>query len=202
MIVQKLRRVGNSYVVTIPKDEVERRGLRVGQALSVEVQPVEIDARPVMSQDVREAFERSWKRPDMERYLSLGEVLALHHAVMERTGGASQGLRDEGALESAIMRPRMLAHYTRADLIEQASVLIAGIAQAQAFVVGNKRTAFAAGEVFLDLNGMQYFGEPLDLARQLELIAERTDSLEAATARFADWLRGRVQPSGPTREGG
>ena len=71
MLIQKLRRVGNSYVVTIPKEEVERRGLHEGQMLSVEVQPVEIEARPVMSPEVREAFERSWKRSEAAyRYLA------------------------------------------------------------------------------------------------------------------------------------
>ncbi len=71
MIVQKLRRVGNSYVVTIPKDEVERRGLQVGQLLGVEVQPVELETRPVISQELREAFERSWERSEAAyRYLA------------------------------------------------------------------------------------------------------------------------------------
>jgi antitoxin component of MazEF toxin-antitoxin module len=60
MIWQKLRKVGNSYVVTIPKEEVERQNLREGQLLAIEVQPVEI--RPVLSPDLRKAFEESWQR--------------------------------------------------------------------------------------------------------------------------------------------
>jgi putative addiction module antidote len=60
MIWQKLRKVGNSYVVTIPKEEVERLQLHEGQLLAVEVQPAEI--RPVLSPALREAFEQSWKR--------------------------------------------------------------------------------------------------------------------------------------------
>lgn len=39
------------------------------------------------------------------RYLTLGEVVALHRAVIESTGGAT-GLRDLGALESALAQPR------------------------------------------------------------------------------------------------
>jgi death-on-curing protein len=35
------------------------------------------------------------------RYLTLGEVVALHRAILEATGGAS-GIRDLGALESAL----------------------------------------------------------------------------------------------------
>ena len=60
MIQQRLRKVGNSFVVTIPKEEVERRGLREGQLLAVEVHPLEV--RPVLSPELREAFEASWQR--------------------------------------------------------------------------------------------------------------------------------------------
>ena len=37
MIWQKLRKAGNSYVVTIPKREVERMNLHEGQLLSIEI---------------------------------------------------------------------------------------------------------------------------------------------------------------------
>ena len=42
MILQKLRKVGNSYVVTIPKEEVEHLKLEEGQLLTVEIRPAEI----------------------------------------------------------------------------------------------------------------------------------------------------------------
>lgn len=120
------------------------------------------------------------------------EVLALHEEVIERTGSSFAPLRDEGLLESAVMRPQMAAHYERADVISQAALLAVGISQAQAFVDGNKRTAFAAADVFLLLNGLQYIGDPVEFAQQLEAVAERRDSLEAATGRFDSWLRDRV----------
>ena len=69
MIQQKLRKVGNSYVVTIPKDEVRRRGLREGQLLAVEIQPLEV--RPTLRPELREAFEESWARHEAAyRYLA------------------------------------------------------------------------------------------------------------------------------------
>lgn len=69
MIQQKLRKVGNSYVVTIPKREVERRGLREGQLLAVQVEPLEV--RPVLPPDMREAFEESWREDEAAyRYLA------------------------------------------------------------------------------------------------------------------------------------
>ena len=69
MIWQKLRKVGNSYVVTIPKEEVERQNLRDGQLLSIEIRPAEI--RPVISPDLRKAFEESWQQNEQTyRYLA------------------------------------------------------------------------------------------------------------------------------------
>ena len=69
MTYQKLRKAGNSYVVTIPKEEVERRNLQEGQLLAVDVQPVEV--RPVMSPELRAAFEMSWQRNERGyRYLA------------------------------------------------------------------------------------------------------------------------------------
>lgn len=69
MIWQKLRKVGNSYVVTIPKEEIERQDLKEGQMLAIEVQPVEI--RPVPSPALRLAFEESWRRNEAAyRYLA------------------------------------------------------------------------------------------------------------------------------------
>lgn len=69
MIQQKLRKVGNSYVVTIPKAEVERQNLKVGELVAVEVRALEI--WPAMAPDVREAWEESWRRGEAGyRYLA------------------------------------------------------------------------------------------------------------------------------------
>jgi death-on-curing protein len=40
------------------------------------------------------------------RYLALSEVVELHRRLLEQTGGAA-GIRDLGALESALAQPRM-----------------------------------------------------------------------------------------------
>lgn len=69
MIQQKIRKVGNSYVVTIPKAEVVRRNLREGQLVSVEIQPLEV--RLTMAADVAKAFEESWREAEAAyRYLA------------------------------------------------------------------------------------------------------------------------------------
>jgi antitoxin component of MazEF toxin-antitoxin module len=60
MITAKLRRSGNSFIVTVPKDEVERLALKEGQTVAVEVRPVEV--RPVLAPDLRDAFEIEFGR--------------------------------------------------------------------------------------------------------------------------------------------
>lgn len=102
-------------------------------------------------------------------------------------------LRDEGALESAVMRPQMTAYYEQADLIEQAATLMAGIALAHAFLDGNKRTSLVAGVSFLLVNGMQVVAGQLELGRQIEAIVNREGSLEEATSIFVEWLRPHVE---------
>ena len=52
------------------------------------------------------------------RYLTLADVLALHQAVMERFAAASAPLRDEGALESAVMRARMAGSFISGSLVD------------------------------------------------------------------------------------
>ncbi len=126
------------------------------------------------------------------RYLTALDVEALHVFIMEKTGDAPSSLRDRRLLESAVMRPQMAAYYANADLMEQCGLLAVGISQAQAFVEGNKRTAFLAADVFLRANGRQYTGDPLETARQLEALANRERNDEDPTTHFIDWLRGHV----------
>lgn len=94
------------------------------------------------------------------------------------------------------MRPQMAAYYAKAALIEQCGLLALGISQAQAFVDGNKRTAFIAADVFLRMNGHTFAGDPLEMARQLEVVATHSRSDEEATNRFIEWLRGHVARQG------
>lgn len=95
----------------------------------------------------------------------------------------------EGLLESAVMRPQMAEYYEGADIIRQAALLAVGISQAQAFLDGNKRTAVYAAVTFMEANGHSLRFDDLEMARQIEAVAERIDSLEAATERFEAWLR-------------
>ena len=77
------------------------------------------------------------------------EVVAIHDVAIREFGG-SMGLRDMGALESAILRPQM-GYYD--GLIEEAAAMMESLAMNHPFVDGNKRTAFYATDTFLRKNG-------------------------------------------------
>jgi antitoxin component of MazEF toxin-antitoxin module len=53
----RLRKIGDEFVVTIPKKEVERLGLREGQLLSLEIESVNI--RPGVSAEAAPAGDSS-----------------------------------------------------------------------------------------------------------------------------------------------
>ena len=90
----------------------------------------------------------------MVRYLSLSEVLELHHRLLSLTGGAG-GIRDLGALESAVAQPRMTfeGDDLYPDLVTKAAALGFSLIQNHPFVDGNKRVCHAAMETYLILNG-------------------------------------------------
>jgi death-on-curing protein len=72
------------------------------------------------------------------------EDVLFYHSIMIEQHGGSHGVRDIGALESAIARPFMTFDGQELYLtaIEKASALIESIAKNHPFVDGNKRTSF------------------------------------------------------------
>jgi len=82
-------------------------------------------------------------------YLTVAEVIAIHHYQIEEYGG-EHGLLSQGALEAAVFRPQT-GYYN--DLSEEAAALLESLVNNHAFVDGNKRVGFAAVHTFLLLNG-------------------------------------------------
>ena len=56
LIVSKIRKTENSFVVTIPADEMRARGLTEGQLVGIDLAPAEI--RPPARPAVQEAIDR------------------------------------------------------------------------------------------------------------------------------------------------
>ena len=114
-------------------------------------------------------------------------VLAVHEEQLAEHGGAA-GVRDVGLLESALARPRNLAHYGEPDVCELAAAYAFGLARNHPFIDGNKRSAFVATVLFLMLNGWRLTASDADsVLVMLNLAAGELDE-----APFADWLRSRV----------
>ncbi len=66
--------------------------------------------------------------------------------------GGSEGVRDRGLVESALASARNTYLYGSGDLFDIAATYAFHIAEAQAFLDGNKRTAVAAALTFLKGN--------------------------------------------------
>jgi death-on-curing protein len=99
---------------------------------------------------------RNWPRTTGPEplFLSVEDVLALHDDQLRRFGG-SAGVRDRGALESAVATPAATFddQFLHEDLFKMAAAYAFHIAENQPFVDGNKRTGLNAALVFLDANG-------------------------------------------------
>src|SRR5690606_3854541 len=80
-------------------------------------------------------------------FLSVEEVEMLHQWSLGRFGG-QDGIRDRNAFESAVYHPQNIYFYDQGDVFDIAAAYCYHIAQAQAFLDGNKRTAAAAAIVF------------------------------------------------------
>lgn len=106
------------------------------------------------------------------RYLTVPEVLFIHSAVIEETGG-SHGVRDIGLLESAVRRIEQ--SFGGADLYpsvtEKAAHLFMGLLKNHPFVDGNKRTAISTTGVFLELNGISLKADSDRLAKWVDQCA-------------------------------
>lgn len=105
-------------------------------------------------------------------FLSLAEVLELHEISLHLYGGTS-GIRDAGGLESAVEQPKNTFYYGHGDLFDIAAAYAFHIAQAQACLDGNKRTAVAAALMFLKLNGVGTVFDQCAIYRLMIAIAER-----------------------------
>ena len=120
---------------------------------------------------------------------TIEEVVAIHDTAIREFGG-SLGLRDAGALESALMRPQ-LGYYD--GLIEEAAALMESLALNHPFVDGNKRTAFYVTDTFLRKNG-HFIDCDDDETYEFFMRLFETNSFRFAQLR--SWLEEHVKPLG------
>jgi len=118
-------------------------------------------------------------------YPTVEEVLAVHDLLIAAFGGSS-GIRDRGALESALARPR-IGYY--ADLIQEAAGLWESLSQNHPFIDGNKRVAVTVASAFLRVNG--YVLEFDDL-EAYSLIIRLYANNQLRFGELEEWLRQHV----------
>src|SRR5712671_7771378 len=82
-------------------------------------------------------------------YLTVAEVVAIHHQQIEEYGG-EHGLLNQGSLEATVFRPQT-GYYN--DLSEEAAALLESLVNNHPFLEGNERMGFAAVHTFLLVNG-------------------------------------------------
>ena len=118
------------------------------------------------------------------RWLNEQVALAIHDRQLAEHGGPS-GVRDAGALASALARPVNRWAYGDDDRCALAAAYAFGIARNHPFTDGNKRTAWVVARLFLLKNGVSLaFDEHEAIATVLALAAGDLPEDE-----LADWLR-------------
>ena len=125
----------------------------------------------------------------MTRYLTIGEIFELYRQLMAQSGGLT-GVRDLGALESALSQPQMTfeGQELYPAVIEKASTLCFSLINNHSFIDGNKRIGHAAMEVFLILNGYE-IEAPVEEQEQVILAVA---SGQLGRKDFTKWLQDHV----------
>lgn len=123
-----------------------------------------------------QAAEPVWLTPDL--------VKAIHDRQLRVFGGPA-GIRDEGALESALGRPVNRWAYESAGLPELAAAYAFGIARNHPFVDGNKRAALLSLVTFLGLNGIDFVADEAEAVVMIRGVAAG----EIDEAGLTRWIR-------------
>ena len=105
-------------------------------------------------------------------FLPSSIIHRLHARSLAEHGGL-EGIGDPSGLESAITAPQNVHFYEGGDLFEIAAAYAFHIAESQAFLDGNKRTAASAALTFLEINGVDTeASEPMALHEHMIAIAK------------------------------
>jgi death-on-curing protein len=120
---------------------------------------------------------------------TLQETLELHKQLILRFGG-SEGVRDLGLLESALVRPQTGYYDT---LSMQAAALLQSLCQNHCFVDGNMRVAFACTAIFLRMNAYRLVVNANDGE---SFLVERIIQKRANIEDIASWLESLMKRAG------
>jgi death on curing protein len=123
------------------------------------------------------------------RWIQQRALLLLHSETLAEHGGLP-GVRDYGLLESALARPQHLHIYEpRSDLARLAAAYGFGLARNHPFNDGNKRAAFLAVGLFLEINGREFVADPVEAVAVILRLAEGNLS----EAELGEWIRSNTR---------
>jgi len=115
-------------------------------------------------------------------------VVDVAHAQSLARWGGLAGVRDEGAILSALARPANQAASGDPDTADLAATYLHGMVKAHGFVDGNKRTAWLVARIFLGLNGGALRHDPIEATMMVIHVA--AGSLSESSC--AEWFRERL----------
>jgi len=120
-------------------------------------------------------------------FLRKDELIEIQKKLIEEFGG-THGLRDEGALESALTAIENRAYYENADISICAATYAYHLTQAHAFIDGNKRIAAAASEIFIEINEVKLNATNDQIVDLFMGIAAGDVSRSKVEQIFSQWL--------------
>jgi death-on-curing protein len=123
-------------------------------------------------------------------YVRADVLLNVHGRLLERYGGVA-GVRDANGLEAAIARPQNPAFYGQTQSIATLGAALAwSLLRNHPFADGNKRSAFAALTIFLELNGYGWICSEVEETSMILLAAGG----EITEPEFTAWVERSVSP--------
>ena len=127
------------------------------------------------------AARRSWI------WIDSAVMDAVHNEQLAEHGGLA-GVRDPNVFASALARPQQLDSYGQPDAADLAAAYGYRLARNHPFIHGNKRTAFVAVELFLELNGHSLVASDADCV----LTTLRVAAGDMTETDFAEWIRTHI----------
>jgi len=128
--------------------------------------------------------------PDWEPEFLTREIVDAIHEEQINSFGGLHGVRDENALESAIMAAQNIYYYGSGDVYEIAVAYAYHLAESQAYLDGNKRTGAQAAFVFLEPCGVPCDQLPEE---QTYLAKIKISTHEMSRADLAEYFRSALR---------
>lgn len=124
-------------------------------------------------------------------WVEVTSLFTLYHEQMALFGG-QPGIRDHTLLESAVMAPQHLYHYSnpKPGLAQLAACYAHGITRNHPFTDGNKRMSLVACRLFLKLNGYTLDATQTEKEECFLALAQGALSQQA----LANWIDAHLKP--------